>query len=304
MPESAAPPDTPPIAAPVPVLRFAPSPNGYLHLGHACSALLNEAVARATGGRFLLRIEDIDTARCRPAFTEAILDDLAWLGLHWEEPVRRQSRHFADYRAALDTLTGAGLVYPCFCSRTANAAAADAAGKQGRAPWPRDPDGVPLYPGTCRAMPPGVTASRLASGEPHAWRFDMDKALKPVGRPLSYARFDPAGRQSPVAVDPARWGDVILARKDVPTSYHLSVVVDDALQGVTHVVRGMDLEASTAIHRLLQVLLGLPAPLYHHHGLIRDEAGDKLAKSARSPALRDLRAVGVTAADVRARLGF
>jgi glutamyl-Q tRNA(Asp) synthetase len=285
-----------------PVFRFAPSPNGRLHLGHAYSALLNADFARRFGGRFLLRIEDIDTTRCRPELEAAIYEDLAWLGLAWERPTRRQSEHFGDYRAAFLRLKGRGLVYPCFCSRKEIEAAVVEQKADGR-PVAHDPDGAPLYPGTCRSLTPEKVAARIAAGEPHAWRLDMAAALKEWdGQP--YDRFDHEGRTERVEADPRRWGDAVVIRKEIPASYHVAVVVDDALQGVTHVVRGADLEAATDLHVLLQALLGLPTPLYHHHGLIFDRAGDKLSKSLRSEALGDLRAKGTTAAMVRDKLGF
>lgn len=285
------------------VFRFAPSPNGYLHLGHAFSALLNERLATESGGRFLLRIEDLDVTRCRPEFEATIVEDLAWLGLVWETPVRRQSEHFADYAAGLDRLKRDGLVYPCFCSRRAIADAVAEREAAGRS-WPRDPDGSPLYPGACRALTRAVAEARTGSGETHAWRLAMDEALRRFAGPLTYVRFDPPGGEENVAAEPTRWGDVVLARKEAPTSYHLSVVVDDAIQSVTHVARGRDLAAATDVHRLLQALLGLPAPRYHHHRLITDDAGLKLSKSARSTALRDLRAAGMSAEEVRGGLGF
>jgi glutamyl-Q tRNA(Asp) synthetase len=271
-----------------PVFRFAPSPNGYLHLGHALSALLNAERAARAGGRLLLRIEDIDRARCRPEFEQAIYDDLGWLGIVWEQPVRRQSEHWADYRAALDKLTGQGLVYPSFESRAE--IAAQTAG--------RDPDGAPLYSGAARTLSAAERERRIAAGEPYALRLDMGKALARSGS----LTWHEAGYT--VAADPAAWGDVVLARKDVATSYHLSVVVDDALQGVTDVVRGRDLYESTSVHRLLQALLGLPAPVYHHHRLILDADGRKLSKSTRATSLRELRAGGATPADIRAMIGL
>ncbi len=285
-----------------PVFRFAPSPNGRLHLGHAYSALLNADLARRRGGRFLLRIEDIDTTRCRPEFEQGIYADLAWLGLAWERPVRRQSEHFGTYRAAFAPLKGRGLAYPCFCTRTD--IARTVADLERNGPWPRDPDGAPLYPGTCRDLPPAGAEDRIAGGEPHAWRIDMAAALRKAPGPHRHPGFDPDGGTAPVDAAPARWGDAVIVRKDIPTSYHLSVVVDDALQGVTHVVRGADLEAATDLHVLLQVLLGLPSPLYHHHGLVRDPEGGKLSKSAGSESLEDLRARGATPAAIRRRLGF
>ncbi|MBD2749296.1 tRNA glutamyl-Q(34) synthetase GluQRS [Microvirga sp. BT688] len=291
-----------------PIFRFAPSPNGRLHLGHAYSALLNADLARRFDGRLLLRIEDIDTTRCRPEFEEAIHEDLAWLGLQWEEPVRRQSEHFDDYRAAFRTLKGRGVVYACFCSRKDIAEAVacrEAEAKTGAAqPWPRDPDGAPLYPGTCRTLSAGEIERRIAHGEPHAWRLDMQALQRLLPGSHGYRRFDYDGHEEDVVANPWRWGDAVIVRKDTPTSYHLSVVVDDALQGVTHVVRGQDLEPATDLHVLLQALLGLPVPLYHHHRLVLDPEGDKLAKSRQSPSLAELRTSGVTPQDIRQRLGF
>ncbi len=274
-----------------PVFRFAPSPNGRLHLGHAYSALLNAELARAHNGRFLLRLEDIDPARCTPALRQAALEDLAWLGLTWEEPIRVQSEHMADYTRALAALEQRRLVYPCFCTRSEVAAAAKGA----------DPDGAPLYHGACRSLSAAERQARLQSGAPHAFRLDMKRAIAAAGSPLVYCRFAPpaiTGGEK-VDVNPQRWGDVILARKDTPTSYHLSVVVDDALQGVTHVVRGKDLEASTEVHVLLQALLNLPTPLYHHHVLLSDQDGLKLAKRRGSESLADLKEKSVSAEEVR-----
>lgn len=287
-----------------PVFRFAPSPNGRLHLGHALSALTNQHLAARLSGRLLLRIEDIDRTRCRPEFITALEEDLAWLGLRFDGEVRRQSQHFADYEAALQRLVGQGLVYPCFCSRQQiQLAVAQRAAEAGRG-WPVDPDGAPLYSGLCRAFTADEVEARIAGGERFQWRLDMAKALERVPSPLAYSRFDAEGQLSRVRVDPARWGDVVLARKETPTSYHLSVVVDDALQGVTHVVRGQDLAAATDIHVLLQSLLGLPVPLYHFHALLMDESGQKLAKSRGSESLADLRAQRLTAEALRRRLGF
>lgn len=281
-----------------PVFRFAPSPNGYLHLGHALSALMNADMARVTGGRLLLRIEDIDEARCKPEFEAAIYEDLEWLGLRWEMPVRRQSDHLDDYRAALAKLDAMGLVYPAFESRGEIARhVAELESKAGKA-WPRDPDGSPRYPGMSRSLPPGEPQRLIAAGAPYALRIDMAAAVTRVG-PLLW---DEQGRD--VAADPAAWGDIILARKDIPNSYHLSVVIDDALQGVTHVVRGQDLYQSTSVHRLLQTLLGLPVPRYHHHRLILDPDGRKLSKSTHSTGLRELRAQGVTPSAIRELVGL
>jgi glutamyl-Q tRNA(Asp) synthetase len=281
-----------------PVFRFAPSPNGLLHLGHAYSALLNFDLARQYGGRFLLRIEDIDPTRCRADYETAIYEDLAWLGLHWEEPVRRQSQHLADGRAALDQLTALGLIYPSFESRAEIARLV--AQREASGAWPRDPDGAPLHPGSARLMSADARASRIASGAPYALRLDMEAASATAGA-LSWRELGegPGGETGTVAARPEAWGDVILARKETPTSYHLAVVVDDALQGVTEVVRGQDLFHATAVHRLLQRLLDLPVPAYRHHRLIRDELGRKLSKSNRSTGLRALRAAGATPADIR-----
>lgn len=287
-----------------PVFRFAPSPNGRLHLGHALSALSNEALARRFGGRLLLRIEDIDLTRCRPEFVDGMLEDLAWLGIAFEPEIRRQSRHFDDYAQALGKLRARGLVYPCFCSRQEIRAGVAAREAETGEPWPRDPDGAPLYPGNCRALAPEEAARRMAAGEAHVLRLDMARAIAAVEAGIGYTVFEPDGSRHEVVASPAHWGDVVLARKDVPTSYHLSVVVDDALQGVTHVVRGRDLEAATDIHVVLQRLLGLPTPLYHFHRLLLDEDGRKLAKSRQSESLAELRAGGMTAAAVRTQLGF
>jgi glutamyl-Q tRNA(Asp) synthetase len=286
-----------------PVFRFAPSPNGSLHLGHAYSALLNFDRARETGGLFLLRIEDIDATRCRPEFETAIYEDLAWLGITWEIPVRRQSEHFAAYRAALEKLTALGLVYPSFESRTEIAKLVAQCEVSG--PWPRDPDGAPLYPGTAKSLSADESARLAASGVPYALRLDMEAACcHAAGLGWCEDGEGPGGEQGSVAAQPQAWGDVILARKETPTSYHLSVVVDDALQGVSEVVRGEDLFHATSVHRLLQVLLGLPAPAYRHHRLIRDGAGQKLSKSTRATGLRDLRAAGAKPADIRAMVGL
>jgi len=286
-----------------PVFRFAPSPNGYLHLGHALSALLNADMARSAGGRLLLRIEDIDATRCRPEFEAAIYEDLAWLGLAWEQPVRRQSEHLDAYQAALAKLDALGLTFPSFESRTEIARLI--ADRESHARWPRDPDGTPLYPGSARQMTPDERAARFAAREPYAIRLDMARASDWAG-PLRWSETGagPAGERGEIAAEPEAWGDVVLARKEMPTSYHLSVVVDDALQGITHVVRGNDLFWSTSVHRLLQALLGLPAPTYHHHRLILDHDGKKLSKSTSATALRELRARGVTPAEIRRMVGL
>lgn len=287
-----------------PVFRFAPSPNGRLHLGHALSALTNAQLAAHLGGRLLLRIEDIDLTRCRPEFAQGIHEDLGWLGLRFAGEVRRQSEHFADYRAGLERLAGLGLIYPCFCSRREVKAAVRARELETGEPWRRDPDGAPLYPGSCRDLSEEERRERMAAGEPYLLRLDMAQALARLGAELSYTVFDAEGGERLVAAEPERWGDVVLARRDTPTSYHLSVVIDDALQGVSHVVRGRDLEAATDIHVVLQRLLDLPTPLYHFHPLLADETGQKLAKSRQSRSLAELRAQGASAEALRRQLGF
>ena len=278
------------------VTRFAPSPTGHLHLGHAHSALF---AARAAGadGRFLLRIEDIDPGRCRPEFTDAIFEDLAWLGLQWETPVRRQSEHLADYRAALDRLQEMDLLYPCFCTRKE---IADEIAASASAPHeiPTGPDGY-LYPGICRRLDAAERADKLAAGEAHALRLKTDEAAGRAGPLVWMERAE--GEQ---ATRPEIFGDVVLARKDTPTSYHLAVTVDDALQGVTLVTRGVDLKPASHLHRLLQALLGLPAPEYCHHGLIDGPDGKRLAKRDQAATLRHLRDAGNTLAEARAMAGF
>ncbi|MBP0111139.1 MULTISPECIES: tRNA glutamyl-Q(34) synthetase GluQRS [Bradyrhizobium] len=286
-----------------PVFRFAPSPNGFLHLGHAYSALLNFDRARETGGRLLLRIEDIDATRCRPEYETAIYEDLAWLGIAWERPVRRQSEHPADYRAALEKLSALGLVYPAFESRAEIAKLV--AAREADGPWPRDPDGAPLYPGDAKSLSADERSQLIASGAPYALRLDMAAACRgAAGLSWNELGEGPDGERGSVPARPEVWGDVILARKETPTSYHLSVIVDDALQGVSEIVRGQDLFHATSVHRLLQVLLGLPEPTYRHHRLIRDEAGRKLSKSSRSTGLRALRAAGIAPARVRQLVGL
>lgn len=291
-----------------PVFRFAPSPNGFLHLGHALSALLNFDMAQRCGGRFLLRMEDIDTMRCRPEYEAAIYEDLAWLGLSWEKPVLRQSTRTAVYAAALRRLDAMGLVFPSFESRAEIArlvAERDRAG-----PWPRDPDGAPLYPGCARELPKAERQRRVEAGDPFALRLHVaaavELALQRGRERLTWTEtgVGPESETGVIVADPAVWGDFILARKDVPTSYHLSVVVDDACQGVTHVTRGQDLFHATSVHRLLQDLLALPAPLYHHHGLIRDADGRKLSKATRATGLRELRAAGATRDEIRRMVGL
>jgi glutamyl-Q tRNA(Asp) synthetase len=274
------------------VTRFAPSPTGYLHLGHAFAALTAWRRARAAGGRFLLRLEDIDPARCRPGFAAAILEDLAWLGLDWDGEVRVQSAHLDDYRVVLDRLAARGLLYPCFCTR-----AAIAREVAGAVAAPHAPDGAPLYPGTCRALSAAEREARIAAGEAYALRLDVARAVAAAGAPLAYHE----EAEGVVACHPARFGDVVLGRKDAPASYHLCVTHDDAVQGVTLVTRAADLRPATDIHRLLQVLMGWPAPAYAHHPLLAGADGRRLAKRDGALTLRALRAAGLAPAMVRAR---
>ncbi len=271
------------------VTRFAPSPTGPLHLGHAYSALFGWRQAREQGGRFLLRIEDIDQARCREEFAVAIAEDLAWLGLDWDGPIRRQSEHMADYRAALDRLGRLGVIYPCFCSRKDIAAAASA---------PHGPQGV-AYPGTCRRIPPEVAEARIASGQAHALRLDTAKAAAMVGR-LTFSDL----AHGEVQARPERAGDVVLGRRDAPASYHLCVIADDSGQGVTLVTRGEDLFEATHIQRLIQALLDLPEPEYWHHRLLRNAAGERLSKRDHALSIRAMRQSGQTPRAVRFAAGF
>lgn len=275
------------------VTRFAPSPTGHLHLGHAHSALFGWTAARSAAGRFLLRIEDIDPNRCRPDYERDLIEDLAWLGLDWDGPVRRQSDHFDDFRAALARLESLGVLYPCFCTRKDIAAEIARAGAA-----PHGPDG-PLYPGTCRHRSPEERAERIARGDPWALRLDVAAACRQTG-PLRW--HDRA--QGWQEATPELLGDVVLARKDTPTSYHLSVTVDDHLQDVTLVTRGEDLFFATHLHRLLQTLLGYDPPDYHHHGLLRNASGERLAKRDRAQTLRSLRDEGRSPAEVRGLAGF
>lgn len=289
--------------SPRPILRFAPSPNGELHLGHALSALVGFYLARRLGGRFLLRIEDIDITRCREEYVTQIYEDLAWLGITWEEPVLRQSLHFTTYSAASDTLLKLGLLYPCFATRSE---IAEATKTQAAA---TDPDGSPLYPSLHKTLPKEEIAARLTRNEPFALRIDMERALDALERMtgkrhVTFTELDEAGRLEVIEMDPADWGDTVLVRKDVPTSYHVAVTVDDARQGVTHVTRGRDLYAATSLHRLLQILLGLPEPVYHHHRLLIGNDGLKLSKSARDTSIASLRRQGLSPEEVRRRAGL
>ncbi|MBI1273062.1 MAG: tRNA glutamyl-Q(34) synthetase GluQRS [Alphaproteobacteria bacterium] len=280
------------------VTRFAPSPTGHLHLGHAYSALYAAQAAQQAGGKFLLRIEDIDPTRCRPNYTEDLLEDLAWLGLVWEYPVRNQSKHMADYEAALNRLRGMGLIYPCFCTRREIEAEVAAAGHAPHLPSRGGPDGA-VYPGICRGMDAAEADIRIKSGDGHSFRLDMEKAAAMTG-PLVWQDRE----RDTVTAQPQDFGDIVLARKETPTSYHLSVTVDDALQGVTLVTRGEDLLRATDIHRLLQALLGYETPAYDHHKMLSNREGERLSKRDGALTLRQLRAAGHSAAEVRAMAGF
>ncbi|MFN3584180.1 tRNA glutamyl-Q(34) synthetase GluQRS [Phenylobacterium sp.] len=275
------------------VTRFAPSPTGYLHRGHAFSALTAHGAARAVDGRFLLRIEDIDATRCRPAFEAAIHEDLAWLGLSWETPVRRQSEHLDDYHGALAALEARGLLYRCFRTRR------EVADEIARAPH----GAMEVFRG--RPLPPGEEARRLAANEPFAWRLSLDAAERALGgfQDLTFVE-EGAGEPRVVQARPELGGDVVLARKYVGVAYHLAVVFDDALQGITHVIRGADLAEATHVQRLLQALLGLPTPTYRHHRLLTGPDGRRFAKRDRAQTLRELRAAGMTPADLRREMGF
>lgn len=282
--------------------RFAPSPSGYLHAGHGYSALTAHDFARERGGAFILRIEDIDLSRCRPEFDTAILEDLGWLGLEWEEPVRRQAEHFDDYKAVIKRLTDKGLTYPCFCTRKDIAAEIEAAVSA-----PHGPDG-PHYPGTCRALSVEERQARTAAGEPFALRLDTEKAVEHLqasgALPLHFSELVALASEEErvLEVDARLFGDIVLARKDIPTSYHVSVVTDDHLQNISHVIRGEDLREATHIQRVLQALLGFDPPKYFHHPLVRDEAGRRLAKRDRDQTLRALREKGGSPEGVRAQI--
>jgi glutamyl-Q tRNA(Asp) synthetase len=275
------------------VTRFAPSPTGYLHLGHAHAALTAHRLAREAGGRFLLRIEDIDPIRCRPDFAAAIAEDLRWLGLHWDGDVRVQSAHLPEYSAALDALAARGLIYPCFCTRV------DIAREIGQsAAAPHAPDGSAVYPGICRALSDAVRTARLVAGEPRALRLDMARALREVPGTLAFTELN----EGEIVCDPAPFGDVVLARKDAPASYHLCVAHDDAVQGVTLVTRGIDLKPATHLHRLLQALMGWPAPAYAHHALLTGADGRRLAKRDDAATLRSMREAGLLPQQALSRL--
>lgn len=278
------------------IFRFAPSPNGFLHLGHAYSALFTARAAQQAGGTFLLRIEDIDRERSKPEFLDAIFEDLSWLGLSWPDPVMYQSARLHFYEEAAEKLKGMNLLYPCFCSRTEIAA-----NQTGQ----KDPDGAPIYPGTCKHLSKSEIDRRLQAGEAANWRLATNEALAQTGNlTFTIAQPTPDDRPQIRYARPERWGDVVIQRKITPTSYHLSVVVDDAAQNISHVTRGRDMEAATDIHVLLQFLLGLPSPIYTHHKLIHDENDKKLSKSKAAMSLREWRENGETPNDVRTHLGF
>ena len=276
------------------ITRFAPSPTGLLHSGHAYSALFAFEAARQSGGRFLLRIEDMDFTRCRRGFEETIFEDLSWLGIPWEPPVRRQSEHLHDYREATDQLQTRGLLYPCFCTRNDIQKEIEAAGGA-----PHGSEGA-LYPGICRTLSEDERQSRIASGESFAMRLNLDRALAETGTNLEWIDLG-CGVQK---AQPELLGDVVIVRKDIGCSYHLAVVVDDALQQVTRITRGEDLFEATHIQRLLQALLGLQTPEYHHHPLICDANGKRLAKRHHAETLQSLRSRGVSSEELRKCLGF
>lgn len=261
---------------PKPIFRFAPSPNGALHLGHAYSALLNHALAKRAKNQLIIRVEDIDTTRCTPELEAKMFEDLAWLGIEWQEPVMRQSERFDTYKQALQTLEERDLIYPAFLSRSAIKDHASASPN-----WPKDPDGAPLYPGLEKSWDVAKRNEAFAEGKPFSWRLDMEKALD---------LFPAEGAKA--------WGDVVLGRKEIPTSYHLAVVLDDAAQTISHIVRGLDLRASTPVHHLLQKVFNLPSPKTVHHRLITDDQGAKLSKSNKSTGLQNLRDQGASLDDI------
>lgn len=286
-------------------LRFAPSPNGYLHLGHAYSALLNQQVATQTDAELLLRIEDIDQTRARAEYVSAIYEDLKWLGLSWPEPVMHQSQRLAEYSEKLDWLIEEGLAYRAFLSRKDIKNYASEYNRNNAHDWPHDSDGAPLYPQMCKQQSQRVSDQRAKNGEAYTWRLDMQKAVAYINCELAWNEYDLDFRKTVIKANPSLWGDVILARKDIPTSYHLSVVLDDAVQDIDLIVRGMDLYYASSVHRLLQVLFKLPQPNYMHHKLVLDTDGRKLSKSNRDTSLRSLRDdEGLSVADIKQKLGF
>ncbi len=278
-----------------PIFRFAPSPNGFLHLGHAYSALLNFHYAKKINADFLLRIEDIDLARSKKVFIDAIYQDLTWLGLSWQKPILMQSSNFNSYKKAANHLIEMDLLYPCFCTRKEIAKNA----------IKKDPDGAPLYNEHCKILSKGDVVKKISDSLPHQWRLNMDEAIKQTGN-LTYlsAQPNPTSKLIEHQIRPQDWGDVVILRKDYPTSYHLSVVIDDAAQNISHIVRGKDLQHSTDVHRILQKLLGLNSPIYTHHDLILDDDNLKLAKSKNSMAIRDLREQGLSAKEIKEKFGF
>ena len=276
------------------ITRFAPSPTGHLHKGHAWSALTAYENARQKGGKFLLRIEDIDFNRCKSTHSRQILEDLDWLGIEWEEPVRVQSEHIDQYSRAATELLERGLLYPCFCTRKDIQREIEAAGQA-----PHGSEG-PLYPGTCKRLPSGERARRTELGESYALRLDLDKAMAEIDSSITWNDT----LHGPQEARPEILGDIVLVRKDIRTSYHLASVFDDGLQQVTDIVRGFDLFDSTHIHCVLQRLLGFPIPTYHHHRLLTDENGNRLAKRDRSITLKSLRDAGITAKQLKKELGF
>ncbi len=281
-------------------LRFAPSPNGYLHLGHAYSALVNKHIADELNGELILRMENIDTIRCTTEFENAIVEDLSWLECDFQKPFRRQSEHFSDYRKAFNELEKLGLVYPAFLTRGEVKEIIAEAERKGKN-WPRDPDGVPLYPTDERSLSPVKAKKMIAEGVPYSWRLNMDLARRFLNKELFWYEFK-GNETGKIIARPELWGDVIIARKDIPTSYHLSVVVDDALQKISHVVRGADLFQATSVHRLLQEILGYKPPLYYHHPLVLGRDGHKLSKSSKDTSLRSLREHGLSLQDILAIL--
>ena len=282
------------------VFRFAPSPNGHLHMGHAYSALLNQKMAREIGGKLLLRIEDIDTTRCTPELETQLLHDLEWIGFEWDETPRRQSEHFEDYAQALEKLAKLDLVYPSALSRGEIKKIIQTKKESGE-DWPIDPDGSPLYPGNERKLDKAEQLQMMSEAQTYALRIDMEKAVGHIGHEVSWTEME---HKQPIIGDPQLWGDVILARKDFPVSYHLCCTLDDALQGITHVVRGKDLYHATSIHSLLYALLELEKPVYHHHELILDDNLEKLSKSKNHTSLKELKQAGMTSALLKQKLGF
>ncbi len=277
------------------ITRFAPSPSGHLHLGHAYSAKLNYDFARKNGGMFILRIEDIDHLRCKLEYEKSIFEDLHWLGLSWPEPVRRQSEHFDDYQQALSKLREMNLLYPCFCTRKDIKKEIEESSRAPHMPPKMGPEGI-IYPGICKKLTQKQIRQKIDDGVPHALRLDMDQALSMIKNPLYWTDLK-TGKQK---ADPALLGDVVLARKDFPTSYHLSVVVDDHLQNITNIIRGQDLYYASHFHRLLQHLLGLKTPIYDHHPLLTTKDGNRLAKRDKSITIKSIRENGVKPDDLDA----